>query len=276
MRPATPLLRPKLNPKLKIVALLAGALCFSAPASAGTITFESIPLDASGYYNGSDNAGGFTTGGANFANSFTDFGGGFFGWDGWSVSNHTDTTTPGFGNQYSTYAPGGGLGGGGQYGVLYDDFGNITLGSAQLLSGTYLSTTTYSALSMLTGDGFAKKFGGTSGLDPDWFNVTIEGFLGGSATGSVVFYLADYRFANSLEDYVVDEWTFVDLSGLGQVDELRFSFGSTDVGDFGINTPTYLAMDNLITIVPEPNTGVLLCLGGLILGRFARRERRLS
>ena len=272
MRPTTLLLRPKLN----FLSLLAGALFFSAPAHAGTIDFESFPLGAVGYYNGSDFAGGFTTGGATFANSFTDFGGGFFGWDGWSVSNHTDTETPGFGNQYSTYAPSGGFGGGGQYGVLYDDFGNITFGSAQFVSGAYLSTTTYSALSMLTGDAFAKKFGGASGLDPDWFDVTIEGFLGGSATDSVVFYLADYRFATSSQDYVLEDWTFVDLSGLGQVDELRFTFGSSDVGGLGINTPTYLAMDNLITFVPEPSTALLLCLGCLILGPFARRERRLS
>ena len=121
MRPTTLLRRPKLN----FLSLLADALFFSAPAHAGTIDFESFPLGAVGYYNGSDFAGGFTTGGATFANSFTDFGGGFFGWDGWSVSNHTDTETPGFGNQYSTYAPGGGFGGGASIGILNGTVGEV-------------------------------------------------------------------------------------------------------------------------------------------------------
>ena len=105
MRPTTLLRRPKLN----FLSLLADALFFSAPAHAGTIDFESFSLGAVGYYNGSDFAGGFTTGGATFANSFTDFGGGFFGWDGWSVSNHTDTETPGFGNHGGGGARGGGF-----------------------------------------------------------------------------------------------------------------------------------------------------------------------
>jgi hypothetical protein len=247
------------------------ALIFSAPASATVINFEDYPLDGTGYYNGSDLAGEIATGGATFDNSFTDYGGGCC-WQGWAVSNHADTTTPGFGNQYSSYA-GGGFGGSGQFGLLFNDGGNISLGSAQQLSGAYLTTSTYSALSMKNGDSFAKKFGGVSGLDEDWLNVTIEGFLGGNATASEVFYLADYRFADSLDDYIIDDWTWVDLSLLGLVDELRFSFGSSDVGEFGINTPSYMAMDNL-TIVPEPNTALLVCTGGLLLGHSARNKRR--
>jgi hypothetical protein len=270
MQIASPVLRPTLNS----ISVLITALIFSAPAVSGVIDFEDYALDPSGYYNGSDLAGEFASGGAIFDNSFTDFGGGCC-WNGWAISNHTDTTTPGFGNQYSSYA-GGGFGGGGQYGVLYDDGGNITLGGAQQISGAYLTSTTYSALSMNSGDGFAKKFGGVSGLDEDWFNVTIEGFLAGSATDSVIFYLADYRFADSIDDYIIDQWTWVDLSQLGVIDELRFSFGSSDVGDFGINTPTYMAMDNLTTVVPEPGTAMLVCIGGLVLGWKGRWSHGLG
>ena len=267
MRSATSLPRPN----LRSISVFVTALILSAPAMAGVINFESFPLDLGGYYNGSDLAGGFTIDGTTFDNTFTDFGGGCC-WDGWAVSNHTDTTTEGFANQYSSYA-GGGFGAGSQYGVLFTDSGNITLDSGQLATGTYLSTTTYSALSMLNGDAFAKKFGGASGLDADWFNVTIEGSLGGNSTDSVVFYLADYRFANSADDYIIDSWTYIDLSSLGLVDELRFSFGSSDVGAFGINTPTYLAMDDFVTAIPEPGTAVLVCMGGVILGQWARRKR---
>lgn len=248
-------------------------LAFTATASASTVTFDTFPVGGGGFYNGSDLAGGFTIGGATFNNNFTDFGGGCC-WDGWSVSNHGDTTTPGFGNQYSSYT-GGGVGGGGQFGVMYTDSANITLATAETVTGTYLTNTTYAALSMLNGDGFAKQFGGATGTDADWFSVTIEGLLSGGSTGSVEFFLADYRFANSLDDYIIDEWTWVDLSSLGVVDELQFSFGSSDVGAFGINTPTYAAVDSFTTMpVPEPGTGLLCGIGLAMMAGRSRRSRK--
>jgi len=43
--------------------------------------------------------------------------------------------------------------------------------------------------------GFAKKFGGTSGNDQDWFKMTAIGYnAAGDSVKSVDFYLADYRF----------------------------------------------------------------------------------
>ncbi len=241
-------------------------------AQATTVNFDSFALDPSGYYNGSDLAGGFTIGNADFTNNFTDFGGGCC-WDGWSVSNHGDISTPGFGNQYSSYT-GGGVGGSSNFGVGFTDSADITLNGATAVTGAYLTNTTYAALSMLNGDAFAKQFGGASGTDADWFNVTIEGKLGGASTGSVVFYLADYRFADSADDYIIDEWTWVDLSSLGTIDELDFTFGSSDVGTFGINTPTYVAIDSL-TSVPEPGSGTLLACGvALLAGRRRSSIRR--
>ena len=54
---------------------------------------------------------------------------------------------------------------------------------------------------------FAKKFGGTTGNDPDFFKVTVKGYKGGVlTTDSVPFYLADFRFANNALDYIVDSW----------------------------------------------------------------------
>lgn len=236
----------------------------SAPSFANTIDFDDFALDGSGVYNGSDLAGGFTIDGKTFSNNYTEY---FPGccWDGFAVSNHGDTTTMGFGNQYSSIT-GGGYGGGGQFGMIYTDSANITLASAETMQGTYLTNGTYPALSMQNGDGFAKQFGGVSGLDEDWFNITIEGLLAGGSTGSVTFYLADYRSANPLDDYIVTDWTYVDLSSLGLVDELQFSFDSSDVGEFGLNTPTYAAID-FITSVPEPSSGLLCAMGLLMLAR---------
>ena len=56
----------------------------------------------------------------------------------------------------------------------------------------------------------------------------------------------------------------MDLSSLGDVTGLEFNVASSDVGDFGINTPTYFAMDDL-TVIPEPMSILLLGLGGLVI-----------
>jgi len=172
-------------------------------------------------------------------------------WTGWAISATTDVTTPGYLNQYSAIT-GGGVNGSATYAVCYI-FGSEVMnlsGSAVggVVQGLYLTNSTYAYLSMLEGDGFAKKFGGASGNDPDFFKVTIRKYLNGElGTDSVEFYLADFRFANNSQDYIVNDWTWVDLTPLGNVDYLEFSLASSDVGTFGINTPTYFCVDNVTT-----------------------------
>ncbi len=250
-------------------------LAFTASTHAATITFESVPLGSpngpAGVWNGQAGTGALGVDDAVFSNSYTDFGGGFSSWDGFAYSNLTDTATVGFGNQYSAY-PGGGAGGSSQYAIGFDA-ATISFGLTDLSGkGASISNTTYAALSMLNGDMFAKKFGGVSGNDPDFFKLTLSGFAGGAATGTFVdFYLADFRFVDNSQDYIVNSWTNVDFSPLGTVDQVRFSFSSSDVGGFGINTPTYFALDNL-TAVPEPSALALLACGGIALA--VRRQCR--
>jgi hypothetical protein len=101
---------------------------------------------------------------------------------------------------------------------------------------------------MKHGGGPAKKFGGISGNDPDWFALSVCGYQNGvKVADSVLFYLADFRFASSAQDYIVKTWQWVDLKILGKVDSLTFNMFSSDTGAFGINNPTYFCMDNLIT-----------------------------
>ncbi len=77
-----------------------------------------------------------------------------------------------------------------------------------------------------------------------WFRVTFTGIdASGSETGRVEHYLADFRTAGSAG--AVEGWNKVDLSTLGRVHKVMIDFEGSDVGDYGLNTPTYCAIDNI-------------------------------
>lgn len=196
---------------------------------------------------------------------------------GWSYSNVNDTTTAGFMNQWSAFT-GTGVGGGGNYALGNGQGAFFNLPALTRIESLQITNTTYSALSMAQGDAFAKKFGGLDGSDPDFFGVTFIGHSGfdgsGSITGSHEFFLADYRFADNQLDYIVDQWTSLDLSSLGAAQSVSLSFFSSDVGAFGINTPTYVAIDQVrLTAVPEPSSVVVL--GLVAVGVMRRCRQRL-
>lgn len=265
----------------RTLLLLTLVYAFGAPsgASATVVDFEdagaNLPIAGLHFYDGRSASPGetdFVSRGATFANQFTNFGGGCC-WQGFAYSQTTDTVTPGPSNQTSAIA-GSGASGSATFGIGFTGgasggggVSTIDFGAEVWLDGAWFTNTTWAALSMRDGDPFAKQFGGASGSDPDWFALTIHGLDGdGVETGSVVFYLADYRFADDGLDYIVTSWTFVDLSGLGPVAALDFSLDSSDTSFGFLNTPAYFALDDL-QVVPEPSTGLLLALGLAALRR---------
>ncbi len=112
----------------------------------------------------------------------------------------------------------------------------------------HINNSTYTYLSMRDGDAFAKKFGGETGNDPDFLLLTIKKYSGGAIDDdSIDVYLADYRFPQSAKDYIMSDWTYIDLTTLGEVDSLLLRMTSSDVGVFGMNTPAYLCIDQVST-----------------------------
>ena len=249
-------------------------LVISGVSSAAIATFDDLSLGAESCWNGSDGSGGFSSGSAYFSNNYNST---YMSWDGFAYSNISDTTSSGWTAQYNVIT-GGGQGGSANYAIGFDPlasgFGTelptMTLNTAGIVDGLYVTNNNYAYYSMLNGDAYAKKFGGVSGDEEDWFLLTITGKdAGGSEVGSVEFYLADYRFADNGQDYIVNTWEYVGLMGLGTVNSLEFSLSSSDMGSFGMNTPGYFALD---MVVPEPGTLVLLALGGVLLRRKAARK----
>ena len=66
--------------------------------------------------------------------------------------------------------------------------------------------------------------------------------------------MADYRFANNEEDYVIDTWECFDLSSLGAVHTISFSLSSTKNNAYGILTPAYFCIDDFNGEAPTPPT----------------------
>lgn len=235
----------------KISFTLLAFFCLFSAFSQTRSTFESFSLAPNSYNNGSNQTGGFLNGAAYFTNSYDTAYGGYWS-GGFSYSNVKNDTTAGYTNEYAA-SPASGVLGSNNYAVAYTggDLPVIRLqgfAPGHPVLGFYVTNSTYAYLSMKNGDQFAKKFGGVTGTDPDWFLLTVKAWRNGSVIpDSVNVYLADLRSSDSTQDYILKTWKYVDLQGLGNVDSIFFEQTSSDVGTYGMNTPAYFCLDNFMT-----------------------------
>ena len=198
--------------------------------------FESVNLPANNASADSANA--------KFVNGngiFTVNAGGF--WNGGIIcSAQTDTITPTYTNYSSITGTGapesnyisakyGFVYGPGSFTCSNDPFGYFSIQSIMLTNSTYAYRV------MQTGNAFSHKF--ASG---DWFKVIITGFKATVKTGSVEYYLADFTNGKS---FILKTWTKVDLTSLGEVDKVTFTFDSSDKSNGYLNTPAYVCIDNI-------------------------------
>ena len=177
---------------------------------------RTLGCSANSFNNNAGASGQFVDAGDSFNNSYDST---YQSWSGWAISSTTDTTTPGYTNQYGAIT-GSGANGSQTYAVAFpfdsaanpfhpaDSFVNLALGASPL--SVQVTNSTYPYLSMLNGDSFENKFG-----PGDFFLLTIDGYSGpegtGSKVGEVDFYLANFIGSN---DYIINTWQTLDLSSL--------------------------------------------------------------
>jgi hypothetical protein len=218
-------------------------------------TFEDVALNSQGIWQGEEGENEMFSGGWLFTNYYSSY-----FWGGFTASNHTDLNQSGLNAQY-TSAAGTGYDGSAQYAVAYT-YGSQTDvyasdGSAQTVTGCYVTNNLWAYQNMLYGDATATAFGGPSGNDPDWFKLTATGKnANGQTVGTAEFYLADYRFSDNNEDYVLNTWEWFDLSVLGEVASISFSLSSSKNDSYGMVTPAYFCMDDFNGVGPEVPNGI--------------------
>lgn len=203
-------------------------LGFSTGLFAEIADFESIPLQ-DGVWNGSDLSGKVMSGNAILDNSYNSD---WSSWSGFAVSSSTDSSTPGYANQYASVT-GGGAAGSNQYAVAYEygQGAKLSFRGARMIQSLKLSNSAYAYLAMRNGnDGYG--FVGGPFESSDYLRVRITGTSpSGSAQKTVS--LAE---GNTIEN----SWIQADLSEFGMIDSLTFHIELSSS-----SFPSYFCLDDV-------------------------------
>lgn len=135
------------------------------------------------------------------------------------------------------------------------------------LSGFAITNTKVVVNAIINGDGMSIEEAGNSlpFHQDDYFKLTITGLNGETVTGSLDFYLADFRTPGDWK--YASDWQWVELSTLGEIDGLQFQLETTKKNTYGATTPSYFCLDNIggkkedcklgaMTKVEDPSTSI--------------------
>ena len=239
----------------KTITKLAIALSFATTLTIQaqtTVTFDTFTLSPNSYYQDNSSTD-FSNNGATFQYGWNTSFGGY--WEsGAAYTNVNDTVNGSYTNLYGAIT--GSAFSGNNYATTQSNAIISFSNNTTAVNGFYVTNTTYAWKEIKNG-GFGRKFGDTTGTNsgtsiaqgeyPDWFKLLIRGYRGGALlSDSVEFYLADYRAAGTLNDYVVKNWQYVNCISLGQVDSVTFEMKSSDNNAFGMKTPAFFSIDNFV------------------------------
>lgn len=220
-----------------------------------TVTFENQRLNADGFWNGGDATqmaysyesygsvysvynSTYAENGVTLPVTYTsytsDWGNGDY-WSGFSISGRTETAFANLSpDQYNNVA--GRAHSGGNFCVIttYGEVISIDQPQGVTIKGLYFTNSAYTVNSILNGDAYSGP-----GFDAtDWLTCTITGKHADGTTASVDLPLAK-------DGAYVSDWEYADLTSLGKVVELSFAFSGSRTGDYGLNTPAYICIDDI-------------------------------
>ncbi|MBQ5710292.1 MAG: DUF4465 domain-containing protein [Alistipes sp.] len=171
-------------------------------------------------------------------------------WGGFAHSRIKDADAANglFANQYAVYNEAAASGD--SFLIYYYDSYNepcdIVLKKDVTLQDVKLNLTTYTYASITDEaiNDFARAF-----VDGDYLKVVFTGMRGNEATGVVECYVVDFRDGKR---NMATNWDQFSLTGLGtDYDRVRVTIETTDVGEWGANTPLYICLDDLTYFVEE-------------------------
>ncbi|MBR4829612.1 MAG: DUF4465 domain-containing protein [Muribaculaceae bacterium] len=142
--------------------------------------------------------------------------------------------------------------------MFVDKDGNMTFEPV----GVYVCNHPWPYYGCLHGDGFGRAF-----EEGDYFELIAHGVdVDGNET-TVSMNLVEFTDG---ELKAANDWTFFDLSSLGEVVSVYFTLNSTDVGDYGMNTAAYFCMDKFqVKDASSAQTSELTVADGNVTGEYA-------
>jgi hypothetical protein len=219
----------------------------TAAGSVKVVSFENQALNESGYWCGDTTGVAYDNWGSTAYSCFyteqdvtltANYTPAWASWSGYAISNRKENTynaatmTP---DQFNNIT--GKAYSGNNFCVVFTFGEEITFNTPAKVLGFYYTNNAWTVDAILNGDGMTPgKFEAE-----DWFMCTVTGTKEDNTTASVDIYLAK-------DGKYVQFWQWADLSSLGKVKSLSFSFSGTKTNDWGVTTPTYICIDDLTYI----------------------------
>ena len=114
-------------------------------------------------------------------------------------------------------------------------------------AGVYVCNHPWPYYGCVHGDGMARAF-----EEGDYFELVAHGVTADGTETIASINLVE--FANGQLN-ALNDWTFFDLSSLGEVESVYFTLNSTDSGAYGMNTASYFCMDKF-QVLDDASTAV--------------------
>lgn len=221
---------------LMVAALLCTFACF-----AQVVDFEDLTLEnENSSWIGDDGTGQFTS---SYLTLYNDYDSQWGSWQGFAYTNGTDAETESSTNLSSCV--GHGAGNSATYVTGYvgsdwmGDFSPIPVGMKinTEVAGNFAHRGAYFCMPVAL-----KKY-----VDREYpsghfyYKLKASAYANGTLVGEREIMMADFSGENS---YMMDDWTYVDLSWIENADSLNFIALSDDANAYGILTPAYFNMDD--------------------------------